>query len=252
MTAGHGTPAERYEELADLYDDLHPFDADAADAVTFLERLAAGGDVLELAVGTGRIALPLAARGCAVTGVDASPDMLRVLHSKDSGETVRTILGDISELALADHFDLIYLVANSLFELTTQEDQVACLKAAAEHLRPGGRLVVEAALPNWLFADRRPLFVGHLEELDTVTMQAMKYDLVGQVVQYRHIFIAASGIKVMPTTHRLVYLPELDLMAALAGLARTDRHSDWTGGGFDPARGRHVSVYTRQPAADDR
>ncbi|MEV0675254.1 class I SAM-dependent methyltransferase [Actinosynnema sp. NPDC050436] len=245
MSDVHGTAQQRYRELHARYDRLYPFDADGAAAVSFLDELADGGRVLELAVGTGRVAIPLAARGCDVTGLDASSDMLDVLRAKDVGATVRTVLSDMAEPAVDGDFDLIYVIANSLFELTTQESQVACVGAAAQLLRPGGRLVVEAALPNWLFADRRPLFVGPLDDLEEVSLQALKYDVVNQLVHYRHIFIGADGIKVMPTTHRMVYLPELDLMAALAGLVPAARHSDWTGGAFDPAIGRHVSVYRK-------
>lgn len=206
--------------------------------------------MLELAVGTGRIAIALAESGCDVTGVDASPEMLGLLKRKDVRGRVRTVESDMVDPAVTGEFDLVYVVASSLFELQTQEQQVNCLKSAAGLLRDDGCLVVEGALPNMLFADRRPLFVGNFDALDAVTLQAMKYDPVNQIVQYRHVFIAKDSIRVMPTTHRLVYLPELDLMAALSGLVLSDRYRDWSGRDFDPAVGRHVSVYRRKPAGD--
>jgi SAM-dependent methyltransferase len=245
MNTGYGTPEERYVDLHASYDELHPFDEQGEATVSFLDELVPHGKVLELAVGTGRIAIHLAARGRDVTGVDASPDMLDILKAKDPDGTVRTHLADMSNPGLTDQFDLIYLVANGLFELTTQDEQIACMTSAAELLSDGGRLVVEAALPNLLFADRRPLFVGPLDDLNTVTLQAMRYDDVNQIVQYRHVFISNDGIKVMPTTHRFVYLPELDLMAKQAGLRVASRHSDWSGGEFNPATGSHVSVYRK-------
>lgn len=248
MSDGYGTPTERYKELSALYDDLFPFDDDAATAVSFLCDVARGGRVLELAVGTGRIAIPLAESGCDVTGVDASPEMLDLLKRKDTRGKVRAVESDMVNPAVTGDFDLVYIVASSLFELRTQEQQVTCLKSAARLLRDGGSLVVEGALPNMLFADRRPLFVGQFDALDAVTMQAMRYDPVNQIVQYRHVFIAKDSIRVMPTTHRFVYLPELDLMAALGGLALSERYCDWAARNFDPAVGRHVSVYRKKSA----
>jgi SAM-dependent methyltransferase len=248
MGDGYGTAEERYVDLSGRYDDLHPFDADGEATVSFLEKLAPGGRALELAVGTGRIAIPLAERGCAVTGVDASPDMLAILRSKDPAERVRAVRTDMAAPDLSGEFDLVYVVANSLFELRTQREQLSCLRSAAGLLCGGGSLVIEAAVPNMLFADRRPIFVGRMDELNAVSLQAMHYDSVNQIIQYRHIFIANDSIRVLPTTHRFVYLPELDLMAELAGLEFASRHSDWFGGPFDPATGRHISVYTKPTA----
>ena len=248
MGDGYGTAEERYKDMHRVYDEQSPFDSDAAAAVEFLSRLAGRGRALELAVGTGRIAIALAAMDVDVTGVDASPDMLRVLREKDPAEMVRTVLCDMTEPEVTGDFVLVYLVANGLCELSTQEDQVRCLTAAARLLAPGGSLVLEAALPNQVFADRTPLFVGRMDDLNAVSFQAVRYDPLNQIVQYRHVHLSSAGVRILPSTHRMVYLPELDLMARLAGLEPVDRHSDWTGGPFDPSTGRHISVY-RKPSA---
>jgi SAM-dependent methyltransferase len=242
MNNGNSTPEERYRYLSTIYDEITPFDTDAEAAVSFLAKRAAGGRILELAVGTGRIAIPLAEHGCDITGVDASPDMLEKLRSKDPGGLVRTVHADMATLTMAGGFDLIYAVANSIFELHSQELQVSCIASAARLLRGGGSLVIEAAVPNYLFADRRPLFVGQCDALNTVTLQAMQYDQIGQTIQYRHVFVSNDGIKVFPTFHRFIYLPELDLMANLGGLRLAARYSDWTERSFN-GDGRHISVY---------
>lgn len=250
MADGYGTAEERYKDLHRVYDEQSPFDADGAAAVEFLAGLAGGGRTLELAVGTGRIAIPLAAKGIDVTGVDASPDMLHVLREKDPGGTVGTVLGDMTEPDVPGDLTLVYLVANGLYELATQDDQVRCLAAAARLLAPGGSLVLEATLPHLLFTDQRPLRVGRMDDLNAVSFQAVRYDAVNQVVQYRHVHLSDAGVRILPSTHRMVYLPELDLMAKLAGLEPAGRYSDWAEGPFDPSTGRHISVY-RKPV-DER
>lgn len=245
MGDGYGTAEERYKDMHRVYDEQSPFDSDGAAAVEFLARLADGGRALELAVGTGRIAIPLAEKGVDVTGVDASPDMLRMLREKDPSGIVRTVLCDMTEPEVTGDFTLVYLVANGLCELITQEAQVRCLTAAAQLLAPGGSLVLEAALPNRVFADRQPLFVGGMDDLNAVSFQAARYDALNQIVQYRHVHLSSAGVRILPSTHRMVYLPELDLMAKLAGLEPAGRHSDWTAGPFDPGTGRHISVYQK-------
>lgn len=243
MSGAYGTPAQRYKDMSAIYDDIFPFDEDARAAVSFLEKLAPRGRVLELGVGTGRLAIPLAERGCDVTGVDASPDMLSVLAGRDPGGRVRAVRSDMTCPDIAGEFDLVYVVANSLFELHTQESQAACVASAARMLRDGGSLVVEAAEPARVFAAEPAINVGASGGLDTASFQVMRYDRVKQVVEYRHIVIGDGRVTVMPSVHRFIYPSELDLMAALAGLAPVARYGDWTGGSFGAASSRHVSVY---------
>lgn len=246
MIDKQSTPQERYRDLSTMYDDLFPFDADADATVSFLEKSAAGGRVLELGVGTGRIAIPLAERGCDMTGVDASPDMLAILRSKDVDGKIDAVQADMTAPGLDGEFDLIYTIWNSLFELHTQERQLACVMSAAGLLRDGGRFVVETAVASRAFADQKPLSVGPFDDLNSATFQLIRYDHVNQLVDYRHVLIGPAGITVLPSTHRVIYLSELDLMARLAGLTLVTRQGDWTGGRFDASSGRHISVYEKR------
>lgn len=248
----YGTPEERYKDLSAIYDDLFPFDSEAEATVSFLEKLAPGGRVLELGVGTGRIAIPLAERGCHVTGIDASPDMLRILSSKDRDGKVHAFESDMARPSLTGEFDLIYAIWNSLFELHTQELQIECLTSATRLLRGGGSLVIETSVAHRIFTDQRPISVGGFNDLNAAIFQLMHYDPVNQIIEYRHIFLGAEGVKVMPSTHRAAYLSELDLMARLGGLEPAARYGDWTGGRFGAASGRHISVYVKPARAEDR
>lgn len=245
MSANYGTPEERYKDMSAIYDDVFPFDAEAEATVSFLENLTPDGRALELGVGTGRIAIPLAERGCDVTGVDASPDMLRKLQSKDPEEKVHAIRADMATFDTAGEFDFIYTVWNSFAELHTQARQVACIASAARLLRTGGSLVIETGLAHHIFADQRPISLGPFDDLNTVAFQVMRYDQMNQIVEYRHISLGTGGIKVMSTIHRAVYLSELDLMARLGGLELTARYDDWTGGRFGAASKRHISAYAK-------
>jgi SAM-dependent methyltransferase len=136
--------AERYDSM---YEDL--MTTETRDSVETLAELAGGGKVLELAIGTGRVALPLAARGLTVYGIEASEAMVAKLREKPGGSTIPVEIGDMAEVRVNDTFDLIYLVFNTIFNLTTQEAQVRCFQNAARHLNPGGMFVVETVVPNF-------------------------------------------------------------------------------------------------------
>ncbi|MEV5704955.1 class I SAM-dependent methyltransferase [Actinoallomurus sp. NPDC052274] len=245
MSSDYGTPEDRYSDISAIYDDLYDFTAETEETVSFLAKLASGGRVLELGVGTGRVALPLAERGCDVTGVDASPDMLRMLRTKDPGRKVKALRSDMTAPEVDGEFDVIYAVWNSFCELHTQERQVACVASAARLLRDGGSLVLETSVAHRALTEQRPISVGPFTGLNAATFQLMRYDQLDQIVEYRHVFLNADGVKVMASTHRLVHLTELDLMARLGDLELTARHGDWTGGPFHAASARHVSVYTK-------
>jgi SAM-dependent methyltransferase len=245
MTERYGTAEDRYKYLSAIYDELFPFDADGSATVAALERLAPAGRMLELGVGTGRVALALARQGCEVTGIDSSPDMLRVLESNNGDGAVHAVLGDMAHPSGLGEFDVIYLVYNTLFELHTQDLQVACVSSAARNLRGGGRLVIEAAVPSRVPASESPVIPAPFKDLESVGLQIARYDHVQQIAEYRHVFLGPDGVKIMPSVHRYVYVSELDLMATLAGLKLEARHSDWDGSRFDARSSRHVSVYVK-------
>jgi Methyltransferase domain len=212
--------------------------------VDFLAGLAGGGAALELGIGTGRVALPLSARGVPVHGIDLSTAMVDRLKEKPGADRVGVTIGDFASTRVAGTFTLVYLVFNTIMNVTTQEDQVACFDSAAAHLEPGGCFVIEVGVP----ALRRlppgervvaftvsPTYVG----LDEYT------DLVAQTVYSHHYRVDGDGLKVSSTPFRYVWPSELDLMARIAGLTLRERWSSWTRGPFTGESRSHVSVWAK-------
>lgn len=229
-------------DVAASYDDEPRGDEEAAS--TFLADLAgrsASGRALELAIGTGRIAVPLTELGVEVDGIELSAAMVEVLEAK--GCDLDVWVGDMASVGTGRTYGLVYLVFNTIFNLLTQDEQVACFANAARHLDEDGVFVVEAAVPNaWLPSDSyvRPERV----EADAVTFDVCSYDPVTQVLDENHVRIDATGTHFGPISCRLAWPAELDLMARLAGLRLVER---WGGWQRQPYTGRdqHVSVYAR-------
>ncbi|WP_426595897.1 class I SAM-dependent methyltransferase [Cellulomonas sp. McL0617] len=214
--------------------------------VDMLAVLAAGGRALELAVGTGRVAVPLAERGVPVTGIELSPAMVARLRTKADEATIPVVLGDMATAVAPGEFSLVYLVYNTISNLLTQAEQVACFRNAARHLSPGGRFVVELwvpqlrALPPGQSATVWAVEPGYLG-LDT-------YDVLLQRVVSHHVRFSeddAVHASLTRSPHRYVWPAELDLMAQLAGLDPETRHADWVGSPFTADSPSHVSVYRR-------
>lgn len=165
------------ERVADRYDDEHGMVGDDAPQVALLAELAAPGNrALELGVGTGRVALPLAARGVAVTGIDISPKMLARLAAKPGGDKVHAVLADMAEVPVDGEFDLIYVVASTFFGLLTQEAQLGCLTRAAARLAPGGKLLVEAFVPDPTLFTRGQAWRTRRVDDDRVIAEASRHD----------------------------------------------------------------------------
>jgi SAM-dependent methyltransferase len=216
-----------------------------------LARLAGGGRALEFAIGTGRVAVPLSRRGVPVAGVELSQPMLDRLRTKADATNIPVVLGDMAT-ATVPHpgsFALVYLVYNTVANLLTQAEQIACFRNAARHLRPGGRFVIELGVPELrrlppgqpaTVFSVRPGYVG----LDT-------YDVVDQQVVSHHFYFAEAGTeaRLFRTPHRYIWPAELDLMAQLAGFTLESRHADWNGTEFTAESPSHVSVY-RLPGGD--
>jgi SAM-dependent methyltransferase len=229
------------------------YDADAADkfapevlgpTVDLLARLAGSGPALELAVGTGRVAVPLAARGVPVTGIELSAPMVAQLRRKVDERALPVVLGDMATTTVAGTFTLVYLVWNTLSNLLTQDEQVACFRNAARHLSPGGRFVVELwvpplrRLPPGQLAAPMDVGDGHLG-IDT-------YDLATQRCTSHHYVREPDGtVRYASGDFRYAWPGELDLMARLAGLELEDRYADWDGSPFTSDSESHVSVYRR-------
>jgi SAM-dependent methyltransferase len=212
--------------------------------VDVLAELAGDGAALEFAVGTGRIALPLADRGVSVVGIELSTAMAERLRAKDSEQRVTVTIGDMATTRVAGSFRLVYLVFNTIGNLMTQDQQVACFANAAAHLEPGGYFVIEVDVPDLrrlppgedarVFS-HAPGYVGYDRYIDFVAQQAMSH----------HFVAGAAGVREFTTPFRYVWPSELDLMAKLAGLSLRDRWAGWDRAPFVADSTSHVSVWAK-------
>jgi SAM-dependent methyltransferase len=231
--------AARYDE-----DSASMFDpAVVAPAVDRLAELAGDGRALEFAVGTGRIALPLAERGVTVAGIDSSEAMLARLGEKPGAERIEAIAGDMAATRVDGTFSLVYLVFNTIFNLTTQDGQVACFENAAAHLGSGGRFVIEARVPE---LQRLPLGQTVLPwRADPAGMSYYVYDVVTQRLSGQHYHFEDGAFRPSPIEMRYAWPAELDLMARLAGMRLEHRWGGWCREPFTGLSPAHVSVYKK-------
>jgi SAM-dependent methyltransferase len=239
-------PSDYGERIAEVYDQWYAGDAaHVTPIVDFLAGHAGDGPVLELGVGTGRIAIPLAARGLAVSGIDISPEMIAKLRDKVGGDRVTVSVGDFAEVnAEGGPFQLVYVVLSTFFGLLTQADQVRCFRNVAASLTPGGVFVIEAFVPDPARFDRgQRLDVDDLRG-ETGLISASVHDRATQRIRTRHYAISDGGISSYPAEIRYAWPSELDLMARLAGLEPMGRWSGWQGQPFTSASGMHVSAWT--------
>lgn len=242
----HFDPATSFgEDVAAIYD-RDSQRGDEAATVAFLEQLAGDGPALELAVGTGRIALPLSARGVRVDGVDISPAMVARMREKPGGEAISVTIGDFAEVPVDGSYRLIYVVFNTLFNLLTQDRQVRCFENVAAHLDDQGAFVVEAFVPTWLTRLHDDQYV-HAEaiEIDEVQLDVARHDPVTQLLDESHVSLTSGGIRLSPIVTRYAWPSELDLMARIAGLRLMHRFDGWERQPFTAASSNHVSVYGR-------
>jgi SAM-dependent methyltransferase len=228
-----GAVAERYDSTLGEWGDPAVVGA----TVDLLAGLAGGGGALELGIGTGRIALPLAARGVQVHGIDLSPDMVAQLRAKAGGGEIPVAIGDFATTKVNETFALVYLVFNTINNLTTQDAQVACFENAAAHLEPGGCFVVEVGVPN-----RVPLEVFDLSDTH---VGVDEYDLASQRNVSHHFTLVDGEWVRLSVPFRSVSPAELDLMARIAGLRLRERWSGWQREPFTAESARHVSVWEK-------
>jgi SAM-dependent methyltransferase len=213
--------------------------------VDVLEQLAAGGPALELGIGTGRIALPLAARGIHVAGIDLSRAMVKRLRSKPGGRDIEVTIGDFASATVGapGSFRLAYLVFNTILNLTTQDAQVACFENVARHLAPGGRFVIEVGVPE---LQRLPPGETVLPFLIGETRWGFdEYDVARQGLTSHHFEIVRGRTERLAVPFRYVWPAELDLMARIAGMRLVDRWSGWDQAPFTSESRQHVSVWER-------
>jgi SAM-dependent methyltransferase len=238
------------ESVAARFDERYAYQADAAvldPMVAFLADLATDGAVLELGIGTGRVALPLAERGVPVHGIDLSEAMVARLRAKPGGERIGVTIGDFASAMVEATFRVAYLVANTIMNLTTQDEQVACFQNAAAHLEPGGCFVIEVLVPGL-----RRLPPGERYQPFDVSPTHLgfdEYDVARQGVVSHLYWIDAGTIEVLSPPFRYVWPSELDLMARLAGMSLRERWSSWTREPFTSESTKHVSVWERSLSA---
>lgn len=237
-------PATFGELNAEEYDALHdPGTTEAC--VDLIAELAGDGDVLELAIGTGRIALPLAERGLRISGFDASPEMLKILEGKPGGSNIETWIADMASFDLERKYDFAFLVFNTLYNITAQKDQVACFQQVANHLRPGGRFLVEAFMPNReSFENNQAVRTKHVS-FDSVWLEAVQHDPVAQTLNYQRIRITETGTRLKPLPMRYVWPAELDLMAQIAGLRPVAHWGGWQKQPLTASSDMYVIVYEK-------
>ncbi len=212
-------------------------------AVDFLAELSGTGRALEFAIGTGRVALPLTQRGVEVHGIEYSEAMAAQLGRKPGGERIAVTIGDMATARVAGTFYLVYLVYNTITNLLTQEQQLACFRNAAAHLEAGGAFVIETFVP-----ELRRLIPGERFLPFTVTSERLgfdEYDTVSQLLVSHHYDFSGAQPTLFESPHRYVWPGELDLMAELAGLSRTERWADWSRNEFTAESASHVSVWRK-------
>jgi SAM-dependent methyltransferase len=240
--AGFDDPAFYGDRWAAVYDDHHRH-ADPGLAVEFLAGLAGDGRVLELAIGTGRVALPLAARGIAVEGVDASAAMVERLRAKPGGPAIPVTVGDMAQVPVSGRFGLVYLVFNTLFGLLSQARQAECFASVARVLDPGGLFVIECFVPDLTRFDHDQRVQARSVTEDSAMIEVSVHDRVRQRVTTQMITLDGQGMHLRPVAIRYSYPAELDLMASSAGLRLAGRYASWDRRPFTSASDNHVSVY---------
>jgi SAM-dependent methyltransferase len=238
------------ESVAAHFDERYAYQADSTvvgPIVDLLGELAGEGAALELGIGTGRVALPLAARGVSVHGIDLSEAMVARLRAKPSADAIGVTIGDFATATVEGTFALAYLVANTIMNLTTQDEQVACFQNVAAHLEPGGCFLIEVLVPRL-----RRLPPGERFQAFAVGPAHLgfdEYDVARQGLISHHYWIEEGGIEVLSPPFRYVWPSELDLMARLAGMTLRDRWAGWKREPFTSESDMHVSVWEKQSPA---
>jgi SAM-dependent methyltransferase len=234
------------DRVADLYDELYgevSFSGDVHITVAFLRDVAGNGPMLELGIGTGRVALPLARSGVDVAGIDASRSMVAKLAAKPDGDRIQVTIQDFGRFHLGRRFRAIYVVFNTFFGLLSQEDQLSCFESVARHLIQDGVFVMEAFVPDPARFDRGQRVSAIEVDLDGVRLEVSKHDPIEQRTTSQHVILDRDGVRLFPVQIRYASIAELDLMARMAGMRVRERWGDWDRSPLTAASAKHVSVY---------
>lgn len=237
------TPSTYGDRIAGDYDSLYETMFDVDGAVDFLASVAGQGPVLELGIGTGRIAIPLARRGVQVRGVDSSDAMVAKLRSKADDLEIPVAIGDFASVELGGPYSAVFVVFNTFFGLVTQEDQIATFQRVADALTDDGVFVLEVFVPDATRWNQHQRVSVDQVSIDEVRLEVGRHDPVGQRVDSQSITISSGGIRLSPVSLRYVWPSELDLMARVAGLRLRERWSSWKREPFTSDSQSHVSVY---------
>jgi SAM-dependent methyltransferase len=234
------------EPIAKAYDAKWAYLAEPAvvdPAVNFLAELAGTGAALELGIGTGRLALPLSRRGVRVHGIELSPAMVAQLRAKPGADTIGVTIGDFATTQVGGTFTLAYLVRNTITNLTTQDQQVACFGNVAAHLEPGGCFVIEVYIPE--LQRLPPGETIHAFAVTPTHLGFEEYDVATQIAYSHHYWMVDGHLETFSAPFRYVWPSELDLMARLAGMTLRERWSSWDREPFTSDSRSHVSVWEK-------
>jgi SAM-dependent methyltransferase len=240
------TPATYGDRIAEIYDERYHegFREDTEKAVAFLRSLAGEGPALELGIGTGRVALPLAASGVEVHGIDASQSMVEKLRSKPGGDAIPVVIGDFGDFTIDQRFSLVYVVFNTFFGLLTQDEQVSCFAPVARHLRPDGSFAMQAFVPDVTRFDAHNQRVSaESVAVGRIALETSIHDPFAQRTDTQYVVVEDGAVRLYPVRIRYAYPSELDLMARLAGMRLRERWADWERTPFPSPRWTHVSVW---------
>ena len=235
------TPETYGERIAGVYDTWYNSPDEAS--IALLSELARHDRVLELGIGTGRIALPLMEKGIEIHGIDASASMVEKLHSKPAGKDIPVTLGDFSKVAVEGKFGLIFVVFNTFFGLTTQEAQLECLQNVARHLTKSGVFLIEAFVPDLGRFDRGQSVRAVDIAENGVKLDVSRHNPVTQTVISQQVVLSDASTNFYPVTIRYAWPSELDMMARVAGMKLVDRWEDWERKPFGQSSAKHISVY---------
>ena len=235
------------DRMADVYDEIHEklsTPEAVAPIADVLADLAGDGRALELGIGTGRIAIPLAKRGVDVHGLDASEAMVAKLREKPGGADIPVTIGDFEQVDVEGPYNLVYIVFNTLFALRSQDAQTNCFRSVASHLTDEGVILLEAFVPDPARFDHGQRINTGIVANDRVSIDLSRHDPATQTVVSSHLYITPEGVRIYPVSIRYAWPAELDLMAKLAGLRLRSRWADWQRNPLTRASPNHVSVYT--------
>jgi SAM-dependent methyltransferase len=233
------------ERIADVYDQWYQGYDELMLAT--LSDLAQGGPVLELGIGTGRIALPLHQKGIHVQGIDTSEAMLNKLRSKPGADSIPLTAGNFADVGVEGEFSLIYVLFNTFFALLTQEEQLRCFQNVAHHLRPNGMFVIEAFVPDLTRFRNQQVVSAIKVSTDEVRLDVTQIDPVNQQLTSQHVVLSEQGVCLYPVRLRYAWPSELDLMARLAGLRLKERWGSWERASFTAESTKHISLYGHGP-----